>query len=113
MALIDFGAELLAVLRSPDGRAAIAEAVRPVVAAEVRSALDTAAHDVLLDARRAAEHLRLTAAAFKQRRRRNRSLDALAIGAGRSRRWRKADLEAWWRDRERAAHLRAARTEAA
>ena len=97
--MIDVGPEVVAALRSPGGQAAIAEAVAPVVAAEVRRAFDEAAHDALLDSRRAAEYLGLSRAAFKQRRRRDPSLEALALGGGRSRRWRRTDLDGWLRDR--------------
>lgn len=104
--MIDLAAELRAAGLSPEAIEVLAER-----AAEraVRRVLDERERDALLDAKHAAAFLGLSPAAFKMRRRRDASLDALGAGAGRFRRWRRVDLETWVRDKGRrsGAMLRA------
>lgn len=92
--MIDLAAELVAALRSDAGRAALADALRPVVAAAVREELSRAG-DSLLDDRAAAEHVGLSVVAFRARVRRERDLAALALGGERFRRWRRCDLDGY------------------
>lgn len=92
MLTFDLTAELRAALGDPGVRAALATALRPALEEAVRSELARREHDALLSAVEAARFLGLSPAAFKMRRRRSPALDALSVGAGRFRRWRRADL---------------------
>lgn len=97
--MIDLGAELRTAGLSPE---AIAALVETAVERGVRKVLDERERDTLLDGNHAADYLGLSPAAFKMRRRRDASLEALAVGAGRFRRWRRVDLDAWMRDKRSA-----------
>ena len=91
VAVIDLGAELLAALRSSDGRAAIAEAVRPVLAAELRRALDERERDRLIGLADLAALLGSpSVGAAKMAVRRDPELAALALRVGSRRRWQRS-----------------------
>lgn len=92
--MIDLGGELLAALRSTDGQTAVAEAVRAVVAAEVRAALAEQRECQLLDSRGLADYLGTTPAALRMRLRRGSDLAAIAVELDGKRAWRRADVEA-------------------
>lgn len=94
--MIDLGAELRTAGLSPE---AIEALVDRAAERAVRRVLDERERDTLLDGNKAADYLGVSPAAFKMRRRRDASLDALAVGAGRFRRWRRIDLDAWMRDK--------------
>jgi hypothetical protein len=94
--VIELGAELRGAGLSPD---AIAALVETAVERGVRKILDERERDTLLDSNKAADHLGLSLAAFKMRRRRDAGLDGLSVGAGRFRRWRRVDLDGWMRDK--------------
>lgn len=102
--MIDLGAELLAALRSPDGRAALADAMRPVVAAEVRTALVEREQDRMVDLRGLAALLGSpSTAAAKMAVRRDPELAALALRMGSRRRWRASEVLRLLETRRRVA----------
>lgn len=92
--MIDLTPELIRALpealRSPEVRAALAEAVVPAV----MTALAEGA-DALLSIHEAAVHVGLSYTAFKARLRDSADLQALRIGAGRMSRFKRRDLTAW------------------
>jgi len=94
----DLSAELVAALRSPAGRAALAEVVGDATGAAVRAALAEREADRLLDGPALARYLGLTPAALRMRLRRGSSLGRLALDLDGRKVWRRADVDAAIRD---------------
>lgn len=92
--MIDLGAELVAALRSPDGRAALADAVRTVVAVEVRAALNQSEEAHYLDSSALAKMLGISPAALRMRLRRGSAFSGIALTVDGKRVWRRGDIEA-------------------
>jgi hypothetical protein len=93
---IDLIGEWVAALRSPDGRAAIADAVRPVVAEEARRAL--VEHGERLESLAAILGCSTRAAAARLRR--DAGLRALGVPVGRGRLvFKRSEVEAHMRGR--------------
>jgi hypothetical protein len=93
---IDLVGEWIAALQSPDGRAAIAEALRPVVAEETRRALDD--HSERLEPLAAILGCSTRAAAARLRR--DAGLRALGVPMGRGRFvFKRAEVQQYMRTR--------------
>ena len=94
---IDFTDELCRALQTPAVAAALAQHLKPVVL----QALAEREADGFLSPQQAARFVYGCDGkdqAFAKMRRRHPELDALSIGSGKSRRWRRSDLsEAWGR----------------
>ncbi len=83
MAALDVAAEVVAALRSPEGRAALTEALRPVVAEELARATKAPALEPL------ATILGCSLPAARMRELRDPELRALAVQSGRRRLYRR------------------------
>lgn len=94
IAAFDIGGALLQAIRSPEGRAALVEAVGPAVRAELRAVLSEVAQDRLLDCDGLAELLGCTTIACRARIRRDPELSALTVRMGGRRRWRRSEIAA-------------------
>jgi hypothetical protein len=92
--VIDLGAELLAALRSPAGREALAEALGPVIWAAVREALEARETDRLVGLDGLGQLLGCSADAAKMRCTRDAELAGLAVRVGSRRRWRRSEVMA-------------------
>lgn len=90
---LDLAAEVVAALRSPDGRTALADALRPVIAAEVQAALAHRGEAEILDGPALARLLGVTPAALRMRLRRGSDLAAVARTVDGRRVWRRADVD--------------------
>jgi len=104
---VDLAGEVLAALRSPEGQAALAEAIRPVVAEVVREALAEREADRLLDAPALARYLGCSPAALRMRLHRGSALAQLALTVDGRRVWRRSDVEAMLRRAGEGPRLRA------
>jgi hypothetical protein len=85
-----------AALSTPEGKRAIADAVRPVVEEIVRKVLDERATDQWLSQAALAAYLSLSPSALSMRLSRGSSLAAIAVTDDKSRRkWRRGDVDGW------------------
>lgn len=92
---VDFTQELKHALKDPEVGAAIAQHLKPIVI----QALAEREHDGLLSPKQAACFLygRDGAdGAFRKMRERNPEIDAISIGEGKRRRWRRSELAEVW-----------------
>lgn len=91
--MIDIGAELVSALLSPDGRRAVADAVRVVVAEELKRALDERDADQLLDTKALARLLGAPSArAVRARLSRGSELAAIAFVVDGRKMWRRSEV---------------------
>jgi len=90
--VIDLAAEVLAALRSPEGRAALVDPLRPVIAEAVRAVLDERERDALLGIADLAALLGCSPAAAKARVHRDSELAGLALRVGSRRKWRRSEV---------------------
>lgn len=91
---LDLASELLAALRSPDGRSALAEAVEPVVERVVRRLLDENDQDQLLDTNALSRVLGISPRALRMRLTRGSQLAEIALSIDGRRVWRRRDVQA-------------------
>lgn len=89
MAAIDLVAEFIEALRSPEGRAAIADAVRPLLEKHTAPPADETGDIHALQGWGGWR----TLAAVKSAAARDHELAAIAFHVGRSRRWRRREVE--------------------
>jgi hypothetical protein len=93
--MIDLAQELKHALKDPDVGAALAQHLKPIVL----QALAEREHDGYLSPRQAARFIYGTDGkdqAFAKMRRRHPEIDALSMGSGKNRRWRRSDLAEVW-----------------
>jgi hypothetical protein len=76
--------------------------LRSAIRDEIRTALQERERDTYLNNRQAAAYTGRSLAAWGVYIRRHPDLLKMAIGSSRSRRWRRSDLEVWFREGERA-----------
>lgn len=89
---LDLAGELLSALRSPEGRRALAEALRPVVAEEIRRALEDREADAVLDTNALAKLLGCSPRALRARIVRGSALGSIVFEIDGRRMWRRSEV---------------------
>lgn len=92
---LDLAPDLCKALKDPEVGAALAQHLKPIVL----QALAEREHDGMLSPKQAARFLYGCDGkdqAFAKMRARNPEIDAVSIGTGKRRRWRRSDLAAVW-----------------